>query len=82
MNGHAYDEFGNVLIYTDKNGNIRMNQYDANNNLSTSSIGNATFTYSYDKNDRLSSIVDNKGTVRYNCDEAGNLTAETCNSDL
>jgi len=46
MNGHAYDEFGNVLTYTDKN-------------------------------DRLSSIIDNKGTVRYNYDEAGNLTAET-----
>ena len=79
---YYYDLLGRALYYTkaDASGQIQSVQYtyDEKNNLSglTESVGNSTqgYTYNYDPNNRITSVVVGDTTVTYHYDAFSRLT--------
>lgn len=79
---YYYDLLGRALYYTkaDASGQIQSVQYtyDEKNNLSglTESVGNSTqgYTYNYDPNNRITSVVVGDTTVTYEYDAFSRLT--------
>ncbi len=84
----AYDIVGRLTSITDWNGNVTKFAYDADSNLTTWTYPNTTIaTWTYDRADNVSSIVDTTGTkntvflsFNYGRDAANQLTGENSQS--
>ncbi len=84
----AYDTAGRLTSITDWNGNVTKFAYDANSNLTTWTYPNTTIaTWTYDRADNVSSIVDTTGSKKtvflsfnYGRDAANQLTGENSQS--
>ena len=74
----GYDELNRVTNYTDANENTISYTYDsAEGNIATITYpGNKTVTYTYNKNNQLSNVVDWEGrNTAYNYDNNGRLSS-------
>lgn len=75
---YKFDEYNQLLVFTDRNGNSYTSTYDNVNNTATSlqypDLSNITLIY--DDNGNISSIVNRDNTVsNYEYDSQGNLVS-------
>jgi YD repeat-containing protein len=79
----VYDERGNVISIGRSNGTYSVFGYDDANRLEfVNNFGAAgalldAYTYRYDANDNITSVVTSKGTISYQYDGLNQLTQET-----
>lgn len=74
----TYDSAGNMLSAEDAAGTVNYNLAADGQPSSVSAIGGVTTTFAYDKYRRRTGLIDpSLGTVRYEYDNAGNLSRQT-----
>lgn len=83
MAGNRTTTLPETLTYT-QNGNTLLNTaytYDVRGNISTMTVDNVTWTYTYDSLNQLVGVTtsDNSFTASYSYDNGGNITSKTVN---
>ncbi len=74
---YVYNADGTILSSKDRNGIITSYQYDIHGRLTSKTAGQATISYTYDKNNNQLTVSDSTGTTTRTYDELSRTTTKT-----